>query len=146
MFLCSSSESPTPLSFTATRKNPTASGPNWNKKVNSSKHSYGNSIPPYLVSDSNVRSRAEHLAGDTYAHLTISRSELHLQDEINVEVIKNSGYHEEWRLYRVGDEVADDLLNSVNVHVEDQAPLRSERFMGHHIQAALLIYEGQVMK
>ena len=42
--------------------------------------------------------------------------------------------------YRVGDEVADDLLDPVDVHVEDQAPLRSESFVRNGVETGLLIY------
>ena len=41
--------------------------------------------------------------------------------------------------HRIGDEVANDLLDSVNVDVEDQAPLRNKGFSGHDIQPSLLI-------
>ena len=58
----------------------------------------------------------------------------------------NSLLSRKYIFYRVGDEVADDLLDSVDVDGEDQSPLRRERFIRNHIQAALLIYEGQAMK
>ena len=98
-----------------------------------------------------MRSRVEQLTGDAHAHLTISRSELHLRDgsKSNVEVVDRLYsiliLFSLWRHYRVGDEVADDLLDPVDVHVEDQAPLHTERFVGNNIQTALFICKGQVI-
>ena len=102
----------------------------------------------YLVSDSGLTTDAGHHTGDAHAHFATSQSELHLR-QITASI--NCEYSEEKRKrrkkgdlpYRVGDEVADDLLDPVDVDVEDQAPLRREKFIGHHIQAALLICEAK---